>query len=94
MVRHLHTGTSPPPGSPRSADGLVRHYYTCSLLGPDGNCTAYETRPDMCRAFPYAPCPYPGCTNEPHTRPDVKLSRLLVKRPVHAAQVARTVDEG
>ena len=37
-------------------------FYTCRHLREDGLCGSYETRPQMCRAFPYGePCPFPGC---------------------------------
>lgn len=42
-------------------DGL--HYYACKNQSPSGDCTIYETRPQMCRNFPYEqPCPFVGCT--------------------------------
>ena len=52
------------------------HIYTCKNLNVETNdCTAYETRPGMCRDYPYnKPCRYQGCT-EP-SKHDVSLSRL------------------
>lgn len=38
--------------------------FTCKHLGPSGDCTIYETRPQMCRDFPGpAPCPYRNCNS-------------------------------
>lgn len=38
--------------------------FTCRHLGVDGNCTAYETRPQMCRDFPGPdPCKYRNCAS-------------------------------
>ena len=40
----------------RAATGLFtlaqKHSGACVLLGPDGRCTRYENRPDVCRKFP------------------------------------------
>lgn len=40
------------------------HYYTCKNFDvTTNNCRAYETRPAMCRDYPYGnPCRYQGCT--------------------------------
>ena len=38
--------------------------FTCRHLGVGGDCTAYETRPKMCRDFPGPkPCPYRNCNS-------------------------------
>lgn len=29
------------------------HFYTCDQLGPKGACMAYETRPLVCRGYPW-----------------------------------------
>jgi Fe-S-cluster containining protein len=29
------------------------HLYRCDQLGPDGRCTAHETRPIVCRGYPW-----------------------------------------
>lgn len=46
--------------------GVVRgqEIFTCKNLSKDGNCTIYETRPQMCRDFPGSrPCPYRNCAS-------------------------------
>ncbi len=38
-------------------------YFTCKHLKENGDCAIYETRPDMCREFPYGrQCSIAGCT--------------------------------
>ena len=38
--------------------------FTCKHLSKEGNCTAYETRPKMCRDFPGPnPCAYRNCAS-------------------------------
>lgn len=38
-------------------------WYTCCHLLPSGDCAIYESRPEVCRSYPYgSPCKYPGCT--------------------------------
>ena len=44
------------------------HLYRCDQLGPDGRCQAYETRPLVCRGYPWydqpprsMPLPDPDC---------------------------------
>jgi Fe-S-cluster containining protein len=40
-------------------------YYRCRHQLPSGDCGIYDTRPNLCRAYPYGrPCEYPGCTCE------------------------------
>ncbi len=59
MVIYLGEVANPNrPGSP------VDHWYTCRNHDADsGNCTIYETRPQMCRDFPNGrECPNAGCT--------------------------------
>jgi Fe-S-cluster containining protein len=29
------------------------HFYTCDQLGPDGRCLAHDTRPLVCRGYPW-----------------------------------------
>lgn len=42
------------------------NYYTCKCLTVDGLCSIYETRPHMCRDFPYGhPCQYGDCEHGP-----------------------------
>jgi Fe-S-cluster containining protein len=37
-------------------------WYTCRNLQEDGLCAVYETRPAMCREYPYGDqCMFPGC---------------------------------
>jgi Fe-S-cluster containining protein len=45
--------------------GGLLHYYTCKNLSPAGDCVVYESRPTMCRDYPYGnPCDHAGtgCT--------------------------------
>ena len=40
----------------------TQYRYTCTKLGPDGNCTIYMQRPNMCLNFPYGGrCNFDGC---------------------------------
>lgn len=43
------------------------HYYACRNLTESGDCAIYETRPGMCRDYPYdgGVCMNTGCTMEP-----------------------------
>ena len=56
-----HETTAPPswigrPCPPRP------HYYRCTNLDENGLCSIYDTRPAMCRGFPYGQaCNYRGC---------------------------------
>jgi Fe-S-cluster containining protein len=55
-----HTSTESNEGVP-PANPL--HFYSCSNLLPSGDCGVYETRPEMCRGFPYeGECGYTACT--------------------------------
>lgn len=60
-------------------------YYRCKNLSPSGDCTIYDSRPDMCRGFPDyhhgGMCEYAGCTR----RLDHQL--VHVPRPVDALVV-------
>ena len=39
------------------------HVYRCAHLQESGDCGIYETRPEMCREYPYGrPCNQPDCT--------------------------------
>jgi len=39
-----------------------RHYH-CAHIRPDGDCAIYESRPQMCRDYPYGRrCTFAGCT--------------------------------
>ncbi len=42
------------------------HLYNCKNLSANGDCSAYATRPAMCREFPYDgnQCPFEGCTRK------------------------------
>ena len=42
------------------------HLYNCKNLSASGDCSAYATRPAMCREFPYDGnrCPFKGCTRK------------------------------
>ncbi len=60
MVVHLGLFDVNPAGG---LNPVPCHYYTCKHFDePSGNCGIYETRPKMCRDFPYGkPCPFPDC---------------------------------
>jgi Fe-S-cluster containining protein len=62
MVRYL--GYMEPPiklVNPENAGKA--HYYTCKHLAENGDCTIYEHRPDMCRAYPNGhECEFAECT--------------------------------
>lgn len=49
-------------------------FFTCTHLGPDGDCGIYVTRPAMCSKYPYGKrCNYPGCTwDEARALPDTE----------------------
>lgn len=72
MLEHL--GDGPPgslPGSPRPRPdpdmSQVLHFYRCRNLQPNGDCGIYETRPLMCRDYPYGEaCRHDGCTMRPN----------------------------
>lgn len=58
---------SPQTGKPYADDGQgdrLGHHYTCKHLDDaTGNCRIYETRPEVCRKYPYGrPCGYTECT--------------------------------
>ena len=62
MVRRLLPGSFFPPNGLPIPESETR-IFTCTHLGPDHNCTIYETRPSMCSKYPYGKrCNYPGCT--------------------------------
>jgi Fe-S-cluster containining protein len=57
MVEYLDSKRSACAGNP------MYHYYRCKNLQPNGDCGIYDTRPDMCRDYPYGrPCKIEGCT--------------------------------
>ena len=60
-------------------DDTGKYHYTCRHFNVEtGNCMAYESRPDMCRDYPYGnPCEHPDCTEG--SKPDVPLSRFNLK---------------
>lgn len=63
-----------------SADGR-EHVYTCKHLSPEGDCTVYETRPQMCRDFPDEKgCHFWKCTSEQSAYFGMPLWRRLVTR--------------
>lgn len=31
----------------------TKHFYTCDMLADDGSCSAHETRPLVCRGYPW-----------------------------------------
>lgn len=44
-------------------DGHVYTTFTCKNFDSEyGDCTIYETRPEMCRRYPREACNYDGCT--------------------------------
>lgn len=47
-----------------AGDHVPSHYYTCRHFDEaSGRCSAYESRPAMCRQYPYGKgCSYVGCT--------------------------------
>jgi Fe-S-cluster containining protein len=72
---------SPVPEIVSRTSGESLHWYTCTKLQPNGDCGIYETRPLLCREFPYNnPCPYKACEWEPETRPDVRADRIVPLR--------------
>lgn len=54
-------------------------YYTCRHFNPDtGDCKQYESRPAMCRDYPYgSECEHKECTED--SKPDVPMSRFNLK---------------
>lgn len=80
MVIYLgHYLSTELPGAPPQNEGVREHFYTCINRNTvTGDCMAYETRPRMCREFPYgSQCPYPDCADD--TRPDVPIRKLMQK---------------
>lgn len=62
MIRRLLPGSFFAPTGLPIPENETR-IFTCTNLGPDHNCTVYETRPAMCSRYPYGGrCLYPGCT--------------------------------
>lgn len=61
MVIYIGFQKNPDNKDPNQQPG---HYYTCKNYdGEKGQCKIYETRPNMCRNYPYAsPCGYSSCT--------------------------------
>lgn len=44
--------------------GKMSNFYTCRNLKPNGDCGIYDTRPRMCRDYPYgSPCRYTDCAS-------------------------------
>lgn len=55
------------------------HLYTCDQLGEDGKCQSYESRPLVCRGYPW----YGGKpVKVPLADPDCGYGRQLDPRPV------------
>ncbi len=51
---------------PTGETSLGGAYFDCRMLDANGDCLIYDTRPKMCRDFPYGePCPRVGCTETP-----------------------------
>ena len=48
------------------ATATEQHYWTCSNHDrATGNCAIYDTRPRMCKEYPYGrPCGYIDCTQK------------------------------
>ena len=54
MVEHLgHFEKRPHQTTVKTDYDSAGHYYRCRNLGVDGLCTVYDSRPEMCRSFPY-----------------------------------------
>lgn len=65
MVVYLEYGINPDSRTPPSPT-RQGHWYTCSNFNKETRgCNIYQTRPDMCRDYPYSePCDYKTCTWE------------------------------
>src|SRR3954467_12700015 len=63
MVTHLETETVYHPTLPKLKTG-EKNWYTCkNYIKETHSCGIYETRPNMCKEYPYgSPCQYKTCT--------------------------------
>lgn len=98
MVIHLgHMTHNPVTQRLACHDGEAHHFYTCRHLLPNGDCGTYETRPRMCKEFPYGrECEYPGCTWTDASAATARSGLEVVREVLHEAlQSARahTVTE-
>lgn len=75
--------------SPLFAPEAASHRYTCRHLQANGDCGIYETRPQMCREYPYDryPCQWAGCERGPLTDEE----RAANKARYRAAVIANAV---
>ena len=70
------------PGWEESDDQGV-DFFTCKHLSPEGNCTIYEIRPNMCRRYGVRrDCEFEDCTWEGHTDVTRKRAKQLSERLV------------
>lgn len=78
LGKHSEYAGAPRYLSRHDADGGL-HLYTCRNLDTaTGDCRVYETRPAMCRNFPYErACPYQGCTAPTTVAVEALLSRIV-----------------
>lgn len=50
------------------------HVYECAHLQENGDCGIYESRPEVCRDYPYGrPCGQPDCTWDEAREPEARL---------------------
>jgi Fe-S-cluster containining protein len=71
IFKYLYSSFTDVEDGTESAEGL-RHFYTCTMLAANGDCTIYEDRPKMCKDYPYgdSPCMYQDCTWDEKRCPD------------------------
>lgn len=85
---------------PMVHSGESAEHFTCRALCPrTGNCTAYSTRPMVCRTLGvYEPCDFPGCTIKvqvnPLTVPEVRWADMLPAPDGLLAQVVSMALRG
>jgi Fe-S-cluster containining protein len=71
------------------------HYYTCRHHDTvTGNCTTYETRPRVCRDYPFYGsgyrnrCRYKTCTWEEAHNPPIAIDRYSLTRKIASARAS------
>lgn len=78
MLIYLGRGATPPVALAARAplDGQPHEWFTCRHLSPAGDCTAYESRPKLCRDYGVQHvCEHNNCTGP--SRPDGPAARLI-----------------
>lgn len=52
--------------------------YTCANLLPSGDCGIYDSRPSMCRRYPYGRgCDVPGCCWSPQAQESARIAEAV-----------------